>query len=256
MDIEELLKYSAVTFLLTGIFYSRPICTSLQSGISCTMHNSASVFSPYIYEKDYAIFFLITLFTAIIFFRYAAMRNKNNIANSELTYILLYMTSWFGLISYFSKIGVSTYPLPTIANMLKSSDNALIVLFIFITSVLSSFSIIKYNNKRNLEKAKPVSTIVLIPVMIVFGISIITIYKLSFVDYSPIDLPVVILISALTSFSFVYLKGEEIFPLSGIKNENLRILILYLIVWISIMTIFLGPYYYYESQILPPSPIG
>lgn len=251
MDIEELVKYSALTFLLTEIFYTRPICAWLQSGISCTMHNSVSVFSPYIYGKDYAIFFLISVFAAVILFRYAQIRNKNNIENSEFTYLLLYITAWFGLISYFSKIGVSTYPLPTISNVLGSADNALIVLFIFITSVLASFSIIQYKNKRTLEKAKPVSTIVLIPVIIVFGISIITIHKLSFVDYSPIDLPVVIMISALTSFSFIYLKDKEIFPLSGIKNEKLRVFILYLIVWISTMTIFLGPYYYYESQISP-----
>jgi len=219
------------------------------------MHNSASVFSAYISGSGHILFFLLSLFTAIIIFRYASMRSKNNIRESKLTYMLLYTLAWFGLLSYFSKIGVSTYPTPTIDNILESRNNAMIVLFIILTSVLASLSIIQFSNKKTLEKAKPVNIIMLIPAVIVFGISIITIYKLSFIDYSPIDLPIVILISALTSFSFMYLKNEEIFLQSYIKNENIRAYILYLIIWISIMAIFLGPHYYYESQISPPSGI-
>lgn len=66
------------------------------------------------------------------------------------------------------------------------------------------------------------------------------------------DTSVVLMISLLTALAYFYFKKRKVPLLDNLKNQKIKSLVLFLVIWILTMVIFLIPYYFY-IQSLPPT---
>ena len=105
MNYKEFLKNLMLAFLLTEVFYPRPLCTLAHSGISCFPFPSPFGLFTLVYGLDLLIVLLISLFTAFTFIYFKTKKSfvlNKTIKNETTRTIVIFLVTWIGFMIIFS----------------------------------------------------------------------------------------------------------------------------------------------------------
>lgn len=105
MRLGTLIKNTVFTFILTAVLYPRPICSWLNSGISCQFWPPVfGLILIFFSILDFGVVLLISISTTFIYFKLNSEKLPllRKIRNENLRNILLFLAIWIILMAVFS----------------------------------------------------------------------------------------------------------------------------------------------------------